>query len=189
MVQHADIDHTGIPGVGAGSFSGQPVAVAPVGSALIRSSTNSQASNARACPIVIPATMRVRSLWIDISSSTAGQIQWGLFDYSSDETACVKLCGGQNAPGGTDWREFVVSSATPPVVVPAGAYMLIMHQPAATQPTIHTAAHAAAAGFWKSYTTYTWDDTPNLTDASWVAATAVFNAYLEGDLDASGTRW
>jgi hypothetical protein len=174
----------------AGVFAGQPVAIGlqfPGG--LPTTGTNNLADLAWAIPIIVPGTMLVRGLSIDITTSAAGSLQWGLFDYSASITAATKLAGGSAAPGGTGWRSIAAASA--PVTVQAGAYMLVLKQPTSTVPTIRciTAAGAIAVPWNQVWTTYTWDDTPDFSSASWVANATIPVLYLEGDLDGSGTRW
>lgn len=174
------------PTPGGAAFAGQPVAIVPVGSNLSRVATVATADTSRACPVIIPATMLVRALMVDVSVSAAGSVQWGLFDYSADETAATQLVAGSGATGGTNWREIPATSA--PVSVDPGAYMLIVKLPASSPPTLHTYATAAAAGFYKFQNSYTWTATPNLA-SGWSDSSSIINCYLEGDIDASGTRW
>lgn len=189
MVQHADIDHTGIPGTGSGSYLGKPLVVLPKrGLGLPTAGTNSTADLGFMFPLDIPGPMKVRGLTLDITTSAAGSIQWGLFDFSSTLTACVKVAGGSAAPGGTGYRSIAASGA--PVDVAAGTYLLILKQPAATVPAIRTEITAGASVLpWNQiFSAYTWDDTPDVTSATWAANQTQLVCYLEGDLDNSGTR-
>jgi hypothetical protein len=190
MVQHADIDHTGLVGVGGSGAVGRPVAChPPFPTEVTSTTTNSTAQLGWATPIIVPAAMKVRGLQILVTAAGAGSIQWGLFDYSSSATAATKVAGGSAAPGGTGWRSIAATSA--PVDVAAGAYMLIWQNPSSNASTIRCAVSASSAAFpWNQlFTAYTWDDTPDLTSASWVANSTIASVYLEGDLDASNNRW
>jgi hypothetical protein len=174
----------------SGVFAGQPVAIGlPYPGGLPTAGTNNTADLAWALPVIVPGTMLVRGLSIDISTSAAGSIQWGLFDYSASITAATKLAGGSAAPGGTGYRSIAATSA--PVTVAPGAYMLVVKQPASTVPTIRciTAAGAATVPWNQVWTSYTWDDTPDFSSASWVLNATIPVLYLEGDLDGSGNRW
>jgi hypothetical protein len=185
MVQHADIDHTGITGVGGTGIVGQPVAVVPVAPlGLVSASTNATADAAFACPIILPGAMKVTGLLVHINTSAAGQIQWGLFDYSSNPAAATKLAGGLAAPGGTGDR--LLAATGSPVDVAAGAYMIVVKQPAATVPTISAQLGAGSLTYWNQlWTTYTWDDTPDFTSASWVTNGTMLRIALIGLMDAT----
>lgn len=191
MTDHSDIDHSGLTGVG-GSFSGRPIVIVPEGCAIaslvtMSPTTNATADVGRAAPVIISAAMKLRSLWINVGTAAAGSIQWGLFDLGSTLTGATKVAGGSAAPGGTGWREIAASGA--PVDVPAGAYMLIVENPATNPSTIRCYGTDSAPGFFKAWTTYTWDDTPDLTSGSWSDSSIMYATYLEGDLNGSGTRW
>ena len=169
-----------------------PIAVLPVGCAIAWPGTNSAAPTnatadiARAAPVIVPGAMRVRSMWIHVSSNGAGAVEWGLFSTASTLTAATKVAGGSAAPGGTGWREIAAASA--PVSIDRGTYILIVENPAATQSTISTYTTAASMGIFQAKATYTWDDTPDLT-SGWSDSTIMWLCYLEGDMDASSTRW
>lgn len=190
MVQHEDIDHTGIPGVGGTGMVGYPVAIGPpalVG--LVTATTNNTADTAFAVPLVIPSDIKVRGLTVDITSSAAGSIQWGLFDYFASATAATKVAGGSAAPGGTGYRSIAATGA--PVDVSAGNYILIVKQPAATVSTIRCQISAGASVVpWNQvHSSYTWDDTPDLTAVGWAPNSTMIVFYLEGDMNVAGTRW
>jgi hypothetical protein len=171
-----------------GAFIGQPIIVRPMGIGNTNSSTNGTAQIARACPIVIPGLMHVRSLWMDVSASAAGTVNWGVFDYSSNAASCTSLVEGSGTSGGTGWREIAATSA--PVTVNPGAYMLIVMLPASTPPTLNTVALANSPSHWfKSFATYTWTSTPDLTSGSWSSSTLYFSVLLEGDMTSGATRW
>jgi hypothetical protein len=174
---------------GAGGFTGQPLTLTPPWPPVAMSTgTNATAQLAWATPIVVPGAMKVRGMTIEVTSAGAGSIQWGLFDYSSNPAAATKVAGGSAAPGGTGWRSIAATSA--PVDVAAGAYILIWQNPAANASTVRTLVTGGVALPWNQlWTTYTWDDTPDLTSASWVSNSTTAALYLEGDLDASNNRW
>lgn len=192
MTDHSDIDHTGLTGVGSGSFSGFPLILVPQGCsiasaiAIANPATNATADVGRAAPIIVPAAVKLRSLWIWISSNGSGAIQWGLFDLGSTLTGATKVAGGSAAPGGTGWREIAATSA--PVDVAAGSYMLIIENPAANASTIFTYGAPVAPGFMKAITTYVWDDTPDLS-TGWTASSIFYAAFIQCDMNASGTEW
>lgn len=174
------------------TFSGKPLVLVPEGCsiasaiAIANPATNATADVGRAAPIIVPASSAVRSLWIWISSNGTGAIEWGLFDLGTTLTAATKVAGGSAAPGGTGWREIAATGA--PVTVAAGAYMLIIENPAANASTIFTYGAPVAPGFLKAITTYTWDDTPDLT-TGWSDSSIFYAAYIECDMNGSGTRW
>jgi hypothetical protein len=186
MVQHEDIDHSGVAGL-PGSFSGKPIRLFPQGHELtITQSTNATADVARAVPLIVPGECEIRSLWIHVTVSAAGSIEWGLFDLGSTLTAATKVAGGSAAPGGTGWREIAATAG--PVTVPPGSYILIVENPISTPSTITTWSFSVAPGFVQSKSTYTWDDTPDLS-TGWTDNSAMYLCFLEGDMDGSGTRW
>lgn len=190
MVQHSDIDHTGLPGVGGGGgVAGHPVAVPPVMPlGAPTNAVNSGADTAFACPLVVPGDMYVTGLVIHIGTSAAGQIQWGLFDYATNAAAATKVAGGSAAPGGTGDRLIAATSA--PVSVVAGAYMLIIKQPSANVPSISVQLSAGSVAYWNQvWTSYTWDDTPDLTSASWVTNGNIVRCALIGNMNAGGSAW
>jgi hypothetical protein len=186
---HAAIDHTGLTGVGGG-LVGQPVALTPTYPPVaLGTSTNASGGFGWATPIIVPAPMKVRGMSIEITSAGAGNIEWGLFDYSASATAATKVAGGSAAPGGTGWRSIAATAA--PVDVAAGAYILIWQNPSTNPSTVRTLVTSSGVAMpWNQiWTAYTWDDTPDLTSASWVANSTMAAVYLEGDLNASSNRW
>jgi hypothetical protein len=174
----------------AGGLTGQPIAISPnYPPVAMGTNTNNTAQLAWATPIVVPAAMKVRGMSIEVTSAGSGSIQWGLFDYSSNPAAATKLAGGSAAPGGTGWRSIAATGA--PVSVAAGCYMLVWQNPSSNASTVRalTTSSAVALPWNQLWTTYTWDDTPDFTSASWVANSTMASIYLEGDLDASNNRW
>jgi hypothetical protein len=169
-----------------------PIALTPPGCAIAWAGTNSAApTNAtadigRAAPIIVPGYMRVRSMWIHVSTNGSGSVEWGLFDCSTTLTAATKVAGGSAAPGGTGWREITATGA--PVAINSGTYILIVENPAANASTISTYTTAASMGIFQAKATYTWDDTPDLT-SGWSDSSLFWLCYIEGDLDTSSTRW
>jgi len=174
-----------------GGLVGQPVALAqPLPRTTFATGTNNSVDFGWAHPIIVPASMKVRGFTIEITVDAAGAIEWGLFDYSASASAANKLAGGSAAPGGTGYRSIPATSA--PVAISAGCYMLIFKWPASSAPTMRTIVTVSGVAVpWNQLwtPTYTWDDTPDLTSASWVANTTMPNCYLEGDLDGSNNRW
>lgn len=186
MVQHADIDHTGITGVG-GSGAGGLVYAFPAGFGALAGGTSALvASAAYLMPIAIPAPMRVRNLTVLVSSAGSGTHQWGLFNAAGGSTAAVKLCGGSGALNSTG--EVVIAATGAPVLVQAGGYFLILHAPAANVATVRTISPTVNAKYSQSQTSYAWDDTPNI-GAGWSGAGGTIRLmYLIGDIDAS-VQW
>jgi hypothetical protein len=176
------------------SFTGLPAFVIPQGLTISDTGTigsnvtNATGQLARSANVIVPASMRLRSLWIHVTSAAAGSIRWGLYDYSSSVTAATELATGTAAPGGTGWREIAATSA--PVVVGAGAYMLIVENPLTNPSTISvaTASGGSSSKFFRAWSTYTWDTTPDVVSASWGDSSIFYNCYLEGDVSASGDR-
>lgn len=160
-----------------------PIVLAP-GFLLSPSSTDNTASRGLAFPVMIPGTMRLRAAVFRVTVTGAGTHEWGLFDYSSDATACTKLAGGSGALSSTGWIDIAASGA--PVTINPGNYMMIFKWPAATAATISTASSGVANKVVKFIAGYTWDDTPDLT-TSWADHTALPIVYLRGDLNASST--
>lgn len=186
MTDHSDIDHSGLTGVG-GTVTGKSLVIVPVGLNLENvTSTNATGDRAGAAPVIIPGSMSLRSLWIRIGTSAAGSIEWGLFDYSASASAATKLAGGSAAPGGTGWREIAATGS--PVTVAAGNYMLVVENPATNPSTIGVGSVGTAPGFWKAWSTYTWDDTPDFTSVSWADSAIMYMCYLEGDMNGTN-RW
>jgi hypothetical protein len=175
-------------GGGGGSFTGLPVAVVPPAPLGVPTNTaNSTAGIAFAFPIMIPGPMRVRGLQLHVAT-VAGAVEWGLFDYSSNPAAATKLAGGSAVPGGTGYQLIAATGA--PVVVAAGAYMVIVKQANASPSSLSSQLSAGSVAPWNQvWTSYTWDDTPDFTSASWVTNGTMLRCFLEGDMDASGGRW
>ena len=170
-----------------GSFTGYLVTRVPEGVDVTSTGTIGTADDALAFPVILPGPMRVRALWVAVSSSGTGSLQWGLFDYSSSATAATKVAGGTAATGGTGYRALAATSA--PVDVAAGAYMLIIKWPAANIPTLNRSVLGISGIPWnKKIASYTWTDTPNLT-TGWSDATGLIDCFLQGDIDGSGTSW
>ena len=175
----------------AGStYTGQPIIVVPpMPLTGVGNFTNASAGFGWATIVNVPAPMKVRGMGIEITSAGSGSIQWGLFDGSSTPTAATKVCGGSAAPGGTGHR--VIAATSAPVSINPGGYVLIWKMPDTNASTIRTiVTDSAVAVPWNQiWTSYTWDDTPDLTSSSWVVTTTMSTIYLEGDVDGSGTRW
>jgi hypothetical protein len=174
-----------IDAVSGGSFTGQPIAVTPVAPlGAPTNATNNTADLAFATPILVPGPMKVTGLLIHVGTSNTGQVQWGLFEYTSNPAAATKLAGGTQAPGGTGDRLFAATSA--PVDVAAGAYMIVVKQPAANVPTLSVQLGAGSVTAWNQiWTTYTWDDTPDFTSASWATNGNILRMALVGNMDAT----
>jgi hypothetical protein len=137
-------------------------------------------------PIHIPGKMYVRSLLFRVETGNTGSFQWGLFYTGSDATAATKVAGGSGALNATGWVAIAADSA--PVLIDAGAYMLIFHVPAANRPTLKYTDHLGTSPFrLKAQLSYTWDDTPNLT-SGWTHDSGSYIIALKGDLDASN-QW
>ena len=167
---------------------GLPVAVLPVGAGKFDgTNTSASAGNGWTMPIILPAPCYVRAMYLDASASGASAVEWGLFDYSASATAATLVATGSAAIGSTGWQAIAATGA--PDVVPAGAYMLTWRFPTATGPTLRFYLATSALPWVKTWTTYTWDTTPDYTSASWVESQAVFHVYLECDMTTGGSRW
>jgi len=184
MVQHSDIDHTGIPGTGSGGIAGNTIIAQPPGQDVTQTGAGGTAGTAYMMPVNIPGAMLLRKLRVKVQSGAAGSVQWGLFDYHTDATSCTKLAGGSAAVA-TNWSDIAATGA--PVSVGAGNYMLIIHLPAATAPSLVVGAGGTGGNMVKSQASYAWDDTPTLV-SGWSDTTAVFVLFLEGDIDGSN-QW
>jgi hypothetical protein len=178
-----EIDVTGLTGAGGGSDVGLAVIVAPPLISLTNSTTNN-ADMAFAIPINVPSAMLLRALTIRASAGTAGVVQWGLFDYTATPTAATKLAGASSALA-TGFNE--VAAAGAPVSVVAGNYMIVVHLPSATQPTLYTQSLPTACSAVRFIDPYTWDDTPDFT-TGWADTSQLPMVFLFGDLK-SGTQW
>lgn len=185
-----------IDGVSAGGFAGLPAAIVPMGVALSANATpgtattNGTAQMARSCPVIIPATMRIRTLWVNVSTAGSGSLIWGLYDYSASHSAATEVATGTAAPGGTGWRS--IAPASPPTVVGPGAYLLILFNPASNASTMYTSAlngggSVTTVPMFRAFGTYTWDATPDVV-TTWADSSIMWQCWLEGDLDGSGTR-
>lgn len=188
MVQHADIDHTGLPGVGGGSaVTGRAMFAVPAAVSVTTTGDNlaPTAGAAYILPIVVPAPMLVRAFVAHMQAAASGTYEWGLFDPTVDATACVKLAGGTGTLNGTGQREIAATGA--PVTVAAGGYFLIFEAPASNVGSMYRILQGAASHFMKSQAAYAWDDTPNVT-TGWNDNASILSVYLLGDV-VSGTQW
>jgi hypothetical protein len=139
------------------------------------------ASAAYMGPIVVPAPMLVRGFTAQVSTAGSGTHQWGLFKYSASATAATKLAGGSGALNSTG--EVSIAATGAPVTIEAGAYMLIVHAPAANAATIRSITATVASKLaQQAQTSYAWDDTPDLTSGWGGAASTIRMWYLTGDL-------
>lgn len=186
MVDHADLDHTGLPGIGSGggAVEGQAIYAFPVGFGVVASTTSALvASAAYLAPIKVTAPMQLTAAVFLVSGAGSGTHQWGLFDCSADATACTKLAGGSGALNATG--EVVIAATGAPVSVPAGDYLFIIHAPAANVATLRVLTPTVSAKFQQSQTAYAWDDTPNVVAGWGGASTTVRMFYLLGRVDAT----
>lgn len=175
-------------GGGGVSFAGYPSLVLAPGFLTSPGTTANPSGQGKAVPITLPGPMRIRGLVIEVTTAGTGTVQWGLFDPSSDATAAVKVAGGSGTGGPSG--ALLIPAASAPVVVPAGAYVLIIGFPSSGSPNVAVRSTGVTLPWNRVWTTYTWDDTPDLTSASWATSTALMNAYLKGDMnDASATWW
>lgn len=144
------------------------------------------ADEARMFAVQLAAPMWVQALQVKAVGAASGTHEWGLFDASADATAAVKMAGGSGAIAGGDWNDIPATGA--PVLVPAGAYILVFKWPNANRATIYYHENGPSAKCSKQITTWTWDDTPDLV-TTWATSPSVFNMQLVGDMDASGSGW
>jgi hypothetical protein len=184
MVQHADIDHTGIPGVGGSGDAGQTVFAYVDGFHPTAAGTSALvASAAYLMPITLPAPMMVTNLRVLVSSAGSGTHPWGLFDGSASSTAATKLAGGSGALNSTGAVDIAATGT--PVSVPAGSYFLIIHAPAANAATVRTLSPTVNEKFSQSQTSYAWDDTPSITSGWSGVGGTIRLMYLVGRVDAT----
>lgn len=173
------------PSAGAGTtITGDVLVAAPDGLDFTQTGAGGTAGTAYMIPISILGSMRLRKLRLKVQSGAAGTVQWGLFDFSANAASCTKLAGGSAAVA-TNWADIAATGA--PVTIPAGNYILIVHLPAATAPSLVTCSIGTSANLMKSQASYAWDDTPNIT-SGWTDSAATFVLHLEGDIDGS-TQW
>ena len=174
-------DHSG------SEFTGLPVAVLPQGGTYGSGTSTSAADQARACAIFIPSIMRVRALAVNISTSGAGSLTWGIFDYSSDPSSCTSLVEGTGAPGGTGTRLIAATSA--PVVVNPGNYVLLCKNASSNPSTIVIDQPNSNMSHFGNQSSYTWTSTPDMTTGwNWTQG-GFWSCYLVGDYDSSGNYW
>lgn len=169
---------------GAGAVGLQLIAAAPGFIVATTNNTTPAASAGYLQPILIAAPMKVGSLVANMQAASSGTWQWGLFDYSSSATAATKLAGGSGTLNGTGFQSIAATSA--PVDVDPGAYLLIVHAPAANTGSIYRFATAASL-MAKSQASYVWDDTPDFT-TGWATTTNPYQWFLSGYLNGS-TAW
>lgn len=176
-----------VVGSGSGGISGTPLVVYPSIPMTLNSTATENGTDAGLLlPIVIPAPMRIIDLRVHTGTSAVGTNEWGLFDYSTDPTACVKLAGGQGALNGGNPSWSSIAAAGAPVIVPAGTYMLIFKLANANVPALRITAVTAGSGV-KRIGTYTWDNTPDLT-TSWADSSNLLHCYLRGEYT-NGTNY
>ena len=179
---------------GSSSFTGFPAIIVPQGCAIASpatpgaTQTNATGQIARTATVIIPASMRLRSLWINVTSAGAGSLLWGLYDVSTNAAAATEAATGTAAPGGTGWREIAATGA--PVVIAPGNYCLNIMNPLTNPSTIATnlLIAGAASMLFRAWGTHTWDTTPDMTSASWTDSSLFYHCFLEGEIDGSGSR-
>lgn len=170
---------------GGASFTGYTLWAPPVGFLGETSATSAlTASSAYMFVMNVPGPMYVRALDIRVSTSNSGTVQWGLFDAHSSPSSATKLCGGSGTTGGTGWRQIAASGG--PILIGAGSYFLIWHQPASNGPTLFRTliGSSQSANFAWVQASYVWDDTPDIT-SGWTDNTTVLNCGLLGDINGS----
>lgn len=180
-------DHTGVPGVGGGGGAaavGMQAFAPPLGFNHSGNTNSAPAGVAYLHFIPVTAPMKIRALGIHVTGTNSGTVQWGLFDSSSDATAATKVAGGSGTAGSTGWVKLAADSA--PVSLDPGLYVLIIHFPAVNSPTARFQSGSTTVG--RSQSSYTWDDTPDLT-TGWTDNPAIWLVALVGDLDGSNNQW
>jgi len=137
-------------------------------------------------PIYLSSYMYVAGLVFRVGTGNSGTVEWGLFDYSIDPMACVKVAGGSgtglNAAG---WRQISSSVNNFGDRINPGGYALIIRFPSASSPTIHSSATVAtlSPSIWRQATGLAWNDTPDLTSADYVGvSSAQLAVWLYGNL-------
>lgn len=187
MVQHADIDHTGLTGI-SGSYKNHVIAASHLAFETAANEFGTPTANAGyVFHVNIPGPMLLREAVFRMQAAASGTYQWGLFDISASATAATKLAGGSGTLNGTGWRSIAASGA--PVSIPAGTYVMVVKVPASNQGAMYRASNAGS-GLTMAQGSYTWDDTPDLTSTGgWGADNGDgWSVYLGGDLNASA-QW
>lgn len=141
MVQHSDIDHTGLPGVGGGGGVGRVAHAAPVGwSSQITSTGNYDLAavsgangGAFAVPVYVPGPMYAEGVGIiNGDTATARACEFRLYLDGGDSTAdFVTGTDGTMSftPGAVSVRRGSFSAA--PVVLSSGTYWIVIRNTAA----------------------------------------------------------
>lgn len=136
-------------------------------------------------PFNLPGPMLLDKIGWHVTTGSAGTIQWGLFDCSSDPTACTKVAGGSGSLASTGYQTIAADSA--PVSLSPGGYVLIWEAQSASRPTLRQTVQNITLPLMKFAASYTWDDTPNI-ESGWTTDSFVINLWLHGRTD-SGTTW
>ncbi len=184
---HDALDHTGLTGVGGGSSLGGRSLLVPVLNMNMGSTAtaNLQSAVAYAWPVAVAGPMQLDKLGMHVTTGNAGTVEWGLFDCSSDPTACTKVAGGSGALSSTGYQTIAATGA--PVSLSAGAYVLIVRAPTSGGPVIRRSDLGITMPSMKFQVSYTWDDTPNI-ESGWTTDSVVVHAWLHGRTDA-GSTW
>lgn len=145
MVQHADIDHTGITGVGSG---GGGVGLTPFAAQVGLDNTTASFAvtrtlaavaaglgGAAAALVFVPTSMQLRSISVwNKNTGTARTAEGRIYAVGSSATAAFVT--GSNAswsftPSAASLRAATVSAA--PLTLPAGYYLVVIRNTSATQ--------------------------------------------------------
>lgn len=151
------------------------------------SASDSTATYTRLMPVFLAGPMKLRAATFNVNSGNSGTVQWGLFDCSSNATACTKLAGGSGALSSSGFQSIAATSA--PVDVPAGSYIFIWKQPSSNVPSLKYFGGETNIPVGKDHATFTWDDTPDITGGGWGSSYNIMQILLKGDIDGSGNQW
>lgn len=182
-----EIDVTGLVGAGGGAgAAGLVPVVLMFGSQSKIDANDSTASYTRLMPVFIAGPMKLRAAVFSVATGNSGTVQWGLFDCSSDATACTKLAGGSGTLGSSGFQSIAASGA--PVDIDPGAYIFIWQQPASNRPAINYTGNTTNIPLGKEHAAFTWDDTPDIS-TGWSSSYNIMQILLKGDVDGSGNQW
>lgn len=174
-------------GGGGATLDGRAVLVAVQG--MNPASTDVAAPNANDAfvwPMLVPAPMLLDKVGFYVTTGNSGTLQWGLFDCSSDATACTKVAGGSGTLASTGYQ--TIAATGTPVSVDAGGYILLVKADSSNNPSLRRSGQGITIPYMKyASSAYTWDDTPNVT-TGWTTDSVVVHVWLHGKL-AAGSAW
>lgn len=170
-----------IDGVSAGAAAGRQV-LAPATGVLVSGGGQTGAptqDQGRMWQVVVTAPMLLSGVAWLVSVAGTGTVQWGLFDCEANPAACTKIAGGSGDLNGTGMRTIAATGA--PVSLDPGVYRLIAEHQTTTIATLRRLPNdgSVATPFWRFQSSYTWDDTPDVT-TGWSDGTVIETVFLVG---------